>query len=99
MKTYLNELDSVKQAREKRQEQKKKKKKKKKNSKKTFSGDDAKLKGARKVGGAGKKEKEGRGLGLGLTARPLPSFLTFYFRVRAFLMQRTRLSRSLEQAT
>ena len=71
---------------------------KKKNNKKTFSGDDAKLKGTRKVDGAGKKEKEGRGLGLGLTARPLPSFPTFYFRVRAFLLQRTRLSRSLEQA-
>ena len=81
-----------------RPEKNAKNKKKKKNSKKTFGGDDAKLKGARKVGGAGKKEKEGRGLGLGLTARPLPSFLTFYFRVRAFLMQRTRLSRSLEQA-
>ena len=87
MKSYLNELDSVKQAREKCQEQKKtnnknnnnKKKTKKKNSKKTFSGDDVKLKGTRKVGGAGKKEKEGRGLGLGLTARPLPSFPRFIF--------------------
>ena len=93
MKSYLNELDSVKQARGKRQGQKKKK-----TAKKTFSGDDAKLKGTQKVGGVGKKEKEGRGLGLGLTARHLPSFLTFYFRVRAFLMQRTRLSQSLEQA-
>ena len=75
---YLNELDSVKQAREKRQGKKKKKK-----AKKTFSGDDDKLKGTRKVV---------------LTARPHPSFLTFYFRVRAFSIQRTRLSRSLEQA-
>ena len=58
------------------------KKKNKKTSKKTFSGDDAKLKGTRKVGGAGKKETVWRGLGLGLTAPPLPSFLTFYFRVR-----------------
>ena len=61
-----------------------------------------KVKGARKIGGAGKKEKEGRGLGLGLglelTARSLPSFLPFYFRVRTFSIQRTRLSRSLEQA-
>ena len=86
MKSYLNELDSVKQAREKCQEQKKQttkttttRKKQKKNSKKTFSGDDVKLKGTRKVGGAGKKEKEGRGLGLGLTARPLPSFPRFIF--------------------
>ena len=29
---------------------------------------------------------------------PLPSFLPFYFRVCAFSIQRTRLSRSLEQA-
>ena len=75
-----------------------KKKTKKKNSKKTFSGDDVKLKGTRKVGGAGKKEKGGRGLGLRLTARPLPSFPTFYFRVRVLSIQQTRLSRSLEQA-
>ena len=73
-------------------------KKQKKNSKKTFSGDDVKLKGTRKVGGAGKKEKAGRGLGLRLTARPLPSFPTFYFRVRVLSIQQTRLSRSLEQA-
>ena len=37
----------------------------------------------------GKKEK---------AAPSLPSFLPFYFRVCAFSMQRTRLSRSLEQA-
>ena len=32
-------------------------------------------------------------------ATALPSFLPFYFRVCAFSIQRTRLSRSLEQAT
>ena len=37
----------------------------------------------RKVGGVGKA---------------LPSFLTFYFHVCAFSIQRTRLSRNLEQA-
>ena len=82
----------------KQQKQQQQEKTKKKNSKKTFSGDDAKLKGTRKVGGAGKKEKEGRGSGLGLTVRPLPSFLTFYFRVRVLSIQHTRLSRSLEKA-
>ena len=30
---------------------------------------------------------------------PLPSFLPFYFRLRAFSIQRTRLSRSLQQAS
>ena len=40
------------------------------------SGEDAKVKGTRKVG----------------------SFLSFYFRLRAFLIQRARLSRSQEQA-
>ena len=40
------------------------------------SGEDAKVKGTRKVG----------------------SFLPFYFRLRAFLIQRARLSRSQEQA-
>ena len=34
----------------------------------------------------------------GSAAPALPSFLPFYFRVRAFSIQRTRLSRSLEQA-
>ena len=37
----------------------------------------------------GKREKEGPAL---------PSFLLFYFRVRAFSIQRPRLSKSLEQA-
>ena len=46
------------------------------------SGEDAKEKGTRKVG----KKKKGR-----------ESFLPFYFRVSAFSIQRTRLSRSLEQ--
>ena len=32
-------------------------------------------------------------------ALPLPSFLPFYFLVRAFSISRTRLSWSLEQAT
>ena len=57
------------------------------------SGEDAKEKGTRKVGGAGKRKKEGRD-----AAPALPSFLPFYFRVCAFSIQRTRLSRSLEQA-
>ena len=56
------------------------------------SGEDAKVKGTRKVGGAGKKggkkEKE--------AASPLPSFLPFYFRVSAFSIQLTRPTRSLE---
>ena len=47
------------------------------------SGEDAKEKGMRKVGRAGKA---------------LPSFLLFYFRVCAFSIQQTRLSRNLEQA-
>ena len=34
----------------------------------------------------------------GFTAPALPSFLPFYFRLRAFLIQRAGLSRSLEQA-
>ena len=41
----------------------------------------------RKVGGAGKSNP------------PLRSFLPFNFRVRAFLIQRTRLSWRLEQAS
>ena len=53
------------------------------------SGEEAKVKGTRKVGGMGKREKE---------APALPSFLPFYFRVRAFSIQRPRLSKSLEQA-
>ena len=44
--------------------------------------------------GAGKRKKEGRE-----TAPALPSFLPFYFRVCAFSIQRTRLSRNLEQAS
>ena len=56
------------------------------------SGEDAKVKGTRKVGGAGKKgKKEGK-------APPLPSLFPFYFRVRSFSIQRTRQSRSPEQA-
>ena len=47
------------------------------------SGEDAKVKGTRKVGGAKKRK----------------SFLSFYFRLRAFLIQRPRLSRNLEQAS
>ena len=89
---------NAKNKKNKPQKQQQQEKNKKKNSKKTFSGDDVKLKGTRKVGGAGKKEKGGRGLGLRLTARPLPSFPTFYFRVRVLSIQQTRLSRSLEQA-
>ena len=56
------------------------------------SGEDAKEKGTRKVSGAGKSRKGKR------AASALPSFLPFYFRVCAFSIQRTRLSRSLEQA-
>ena len=44
------------------------------------SGEEAKVKGTRKVGG-GKKEIDGRESS---TAPALPSFLPFYFRVRAF---------------
>ena len=39
-----------------------------------------------------KKEK-------GAAPEALPSFLPFYFRVRAFSIQQTQLSRSLKQAT
>ena len=35
---------------------------------------------------------------IGVRAPALPSFPTFYFHLRAFSMQRARLSRSLEQA-
>ena len=35
----------------------------------------------------------------GSAAPPLPSFLPFYFRLRALSIQRTRLSRSLQQAS
>ena len=55
------------------------------------SGEEAKVKGTRKVGGMRKREKEA-------PAHALPSFLPFYFRVRAFSIQRPRLSKSLEQA-
>ena len=54
------------------------------------SGEEAKVKGTRKVGGAGKKGR--------VRAPSLSSFLPFYFRVRAFSIQRARLSRSLEKA-
>ena len=56
-------------------------------------GEDAKERGARKVGGAGKTKKEVR------AAPSLPSFLPFYFRDCAFSIQQTRISRSLEQAS
>ena len=60
------------------------------------SSEDAKVKGTRKVGGARKRKKEG------IPALPLfsfhPCFYSF-FHVRAFSIQRTRLSRSLEQAS
>ena len=51
--------------------------------------------------GAGleKKEKEGRKMITGSAASPSPSFLPFFFRVRAFSIPWARLSRSLEQAT
>ena len=56
----------------------------------------------RKVGGAGKRKEEGREKErepvIISAAAPLPSFLPFYFRVFAFSIQWTRLSRSLEQA-
>ena len=55
-------------------------------------GEDAKEKGTRKVGGVVKRKKKGA------AAPSLPSFLPFYFCVCAFWIQRTRLSRSLEQA-
>ena len=51
--------------------------------------EDAKVKGTR----AGREKEKGR------AAPPLPSFLHFYFRIRAFSIQGTRISRSLEQAT
>ena len=57
------------------------------------SGEDGKVKGARKVGGAGgggKRKKE--------AAFPLPNLLPFYFRVSAFSIQLARTTRSLEQA-
>ena len=59
------------------------------------SGEDMKLKGTRKVDWAGKRKKEGIESS---AAPPLPSFLPFYLRVRAFSIQRTRLSRNREQA-
>ena len=55
------------------------------------SGKDAKEKGTRKL--AGREKEKGRE-----PAPAFPSFLPFYFRVCAFSIQRTRLSRSLEQA-
>ena len=61
------------------------------------SGEDAKEKGTRKVGGTGKRKKEGRE---SFAAPAIPSLLPFYSRVCALsiLFQRTRLSRSLKQA-
>ena len=49
----------------------------------SVSGEDAKVNSTRKVGGAKKRK----------------SFFPFYFRLRAFLIQRARLSRGLEQAS
>ena len=57
-------------------------------------GENAKVKGTRKVSAAGKRKNEG-----GSAASALPSFLPLYFRVRTFSIQRTRLSRILEQAS
>ena len=56
--------------------------------------ENAKVKGTRKVSAAGKRKNEG-----GSAASALPSFLSLYFRVRTFSIQRTRLSRSLEHAS
>ena len=56
--------------------------------------ENAKVKGTRKVGAAGKRKNEG-----GYAASALSSFLPLYFRLRTFSIQRTRLSRSLEQAS
>ena len=56
------------------------------------SGEDAKVKGTRKVGGSEKRKRK-------KTAPSLPSFLPFYFRLRAFAIQRALLFRSLEQAS
>ena len=56
------------------------------------SGEDAKVKGMQKVGGAKNRKRK---------AHFLPSFLPFYFRafLRALSIQRAQLSRSLEHAT
>ena len=54
------------------------------------SGEDAKVKGTRKVGGSKKRKRKGAAL-------PLPSFLPFYFRLRAFAIQQALLFLSLEQ--
>ena len=54
------------------------------------SGDDAKVKGMQKVGGVKNRKRK---------AHFLPSFLPFYFRLRALSIQRAQLSRSLEHAT
>ena len=58
------------------------------------SGEDAKVKGTRKGGGTGKRKKEGRERDS--PAPSLPSFLPFYFRVRALSIQQARLTRSLD---
>ena len=58
------------------------------------SGKDAKEKAREKLAGREKgRERESS------AAPALPSFLPFHFRVCAFSIQRTRLSRSLKQAT
>ena len=56
-------------------------------------GEDAKIKGTRKVGGAGKRKKgRDRQMITGSPAPSLPSFFPCYFRVCTFSIQRTRLS-------
>ena len=63
------------------------------------SGEDAKVKGKRKVGGARKRKKEkGRDTRPSSLQFPAVFFLSF-FHFRAFSIQRTRLSRNLEQAS
>ena len=57
------------------------------------SGEIPKVKGTRKVGGAGKEKKWDK------ATPPLPSLiLSVLFSVRAFSIQRARLSRSQEEA-
>ena len=58
------------------------------------SGEDAKIKGTRKVDGAKKRKRKGE---RGSVVPALPSFLPFYFSSSRFL--RPNVSRSLEQAT
>ena len=64
------------------------------------SGVDAKVKGTRKSGGVGKRKKEKgkrKGERAQFPAPSLPRFLPFHFRVRAFLIQQARLTRSLDR--